>query len=211
MACWWQHNRYQLEQGHIPIAKIVHEQNTTNLRYVIAATGQVILLQLDSNRQFFGPYYLDIWRTSSKNSKAPLLSTPIFAPLFKAIGKFKLHLQSGYAKFESKLPMFCPMWASNLWMTLKTNRAPFLTISEFKLQLQSRNAQVVSKLAICCVARDLEIWQMTLKHNRAPFLCYFKLCTSFHNHQWIQTGVTVWKAPIRFKLDNLCVPRDLEI
>ena len=29
---------------------------------------------------------------------------------------------------------------------------------------------------------------MTLKNNRAPFLCYFKLCASFHSHWWIQTG-----------------------
>ena len=31
---------------------------------------------------------------------------------------------------------------------------------------------------------DLEIWWMTLKNNRAPLLCYFKLCAAFHCHQW---------------------------
>ena len=40
---------------------------------------------------------------------------------------------------------------------------------------------------------DLEIWGMTLKNNRAPLLCYFKLCASFRSHWWIQTGVTVRK------------------
>ena len=40
---------------------------------------------------------------------------------------------------------------------------------------------------------DLAIWRMTLKNNRAPLLCYFKLCASFHSHRWIQTGVTVRK------------------
>ena len=40
---------------------------------------------------------------------------------------------------------------------------------------------------------DLEIWRMTLKNNRSPLLCYFKLCASFHDHMWIQTGVTVRK------------------
>ena len=39
---------------------------------------------------------------------------------------------------------------------------------------------------------DLEIWRMTLKNDRAPLLCYFKLCAEFH-HMWIQTGVTVRK------------------
>ena len=38
---------------------------------------------------------------------------------------------------------------------------------------------------------DLEIWRMTLKNNRAPLLCYFKLCASFKSHQWIQTEVTI--------------------
>ena len=34
---------------------------------------------------------------------------------------------------------------------------------------------------------------MTLKNNRAPLLCYYQLCASFHHHMWIQTGVTVRK------------------
>ena len=43
---------------------------------------------------------------------------------------------------------------------------------------------------------DLEIWRMTFKNNRAPLLCYFKLCAAFHSHWWIHTGVTVRKRPI---------------
>ena len=46
---------------------------------------------------------------------------------------------------------------------------------------------------------DLEIWRMTLKNNRAPLLCYFKLCAAFCTHWWIQTGVTVRKRPIWVK------------
>ena len=42
---------------------------------------------------------------------------------------------------------------------------------------------------------------MTLKNNRGPLLCYFKLCASFHSHWWIQTGVTVRKRPIWVKFD----------
>ena len=38
--------------------------------------------------------------------------------------------------------------------------------------------------------------RMTLKNNRAPLLCCFKLRESFHSHWWIQTGVTVRKRPI---------------
>ena len=57
----------------------------------------------------------------------------------------------------------------------------FKAMGEFKLGLQSRNAQFGSKLAIF-VPCDLEIWLMTLKINRAPLLCCFKLCTAFHSH-----------------------------
>ena len=49
---------------------------------------------------------------------------------------------------------------------------------------------------------DLEIWWMTLKNNRAPLLCYFKLCASFHTHWWIQIWVTVRKRSIRVKIDD---------
>ena len=59
--------------------------------------------------------------------------------------------------------------------------------------------------------RDLEIWWMTLKNNRAPLLCYSKLCASFHSHWWIQTGVTVQKRPILVKNRRFLEPCDLEI
>ena len=49
---------------------------------------------------------------------------------------------------------------------------------------------------------DLEIWRMTLKNNRAPLLCYFKLYASFRSHRWIQAGVTVRKRPIWVKIDD---------
>ena len=50
---------------------------------------------------------------------------------------------------------------------------------------------------------DLEIWWMTLKNNKAPILCCFKLCASFHGHRWIQTKVTVRKRSIRVKICDL--------
>ena len=48
----------------------------------------------------------------------------------------------------------------------------------------------------------LEIWSMTLKNNRAPLLCYFKLYASFRSHRWIKAGVTVRKRPIWVKIDD---------
>ena len=56
--------------------------------------------------------------------------------------------------------------------------------------------------AIYFVPCDLEIWQMTLKNNRAHFLCCFKLCASFRGHRWIQTGITLQKRSIRVKIGD---------
>ena len=49
---------------------------------------------------------------------------------------------------------------------------------------------------------DLEILWMTLKKNRAPLLCCFKLSASFHSHQLIKTKVTVQKHSIRVKISD---------
>ena len=62
----------------------------------------------------------------------------------------------------------------------------FKTIGEFKLELQSGNFRFGSKLAIFFYPCDLEIWQMTLKNNRAPLLCNFKLWVLFRSHWWIK-------------------------
>ena len=50
---------------------------------------------------------------------------------------------------------------------------------------------------------DLEIWRMTLKYNRAPLLCCFKLYASFCSHRWIKAGVTVRKRPIWVKINDI--------
>ena len=84
----------------------------------------------------------------------------------------------------------------------------FVPIGEFKLELQSRNAQSGSNSTIFRAVRpwnltdDLEIWRMTLQNNRAPLLCYFKLCAAFRTHWWIQTGVTGRKRPIWVKFND---------
>ena len=71
----------------------------------------------------------------------------------------------------------------------------FKAISEFKLEWLSGNTQFRSK-SVIFVPCDLEISRMTLKNNRAPLLCYFKIWASFHSHLWIWTGVTVRQIPI---------------
>ena len=65
-------------------------------------------------------------------------------------------------------------------------------LSEIKLESLAGNAQFGSKSALFDPL-DLEIWWMAIKNDKAPLLRYIKLCASFQNHQWIQTGVTVRK------------------
>ena len=125
-----------------------------------------------------------------------------FVHHFIAICDFKMELQSGNAKFGSKSAIFFRMtlkfdgwpWKTigHLSYAISSFVHHFIAICEFKMELQSGNAKFGSKSAIF-FSYDLEIWRMTLKNNRAPLLCYFKLCASFHNHLWIQTGVTVRK------------------
>ena len=75
-----------------------------------------------------------------------------------------------------------------------------MAIGEFKLELQSGDAHFGSKSAMFCPVWP---WNFTddLKNNRAPLLCCFNLCASFHSHRWIQTGVTVLKRTIWVKID----------
>ena len=130
----------------------------------------------------------------------------------KAVGEFKLMLQSGKLnlgqnrQFLSRVTFKFDGWPwktiRHLFYTTSSFVHHFNAMDEFKLESQTGNAQFRSKLAIFFVQYDLEISQMTLKNNRAPLGCCFKFCASFHSHQWIQTAVTVRKCPICVKIDN---------
>ena len=98
------------------------------------------------------------------------------------------------------------------WMTLKNNTAPLLCCFKLCVSFHSHcwieAGVTVRKRPIWVKNRrfflpfDLQIWWMTLKNKKAPLLCSFKLCVSFHSHWWIQAGVTVRKRPIWVKIDN---------
>ena len=97
------------------------------------------------------------------------------------------------------------------WMTLKNNRAALLCYIglnalfpshwciQTKVSQETVNSGQNQQFFVLC---DLEIWCMTLKNERAPFLCCFKLCASFQIHRWIQTGVTIRKHPMWVKIDD---------
>ena len=116
---------------------------------------------------------------------------------------------------------FCPLWPWNLTLTLKSNRSPLLNYLKLCASFQShrwtetevtvRKRLIGVKIGDFFIPCDLEIWQTTLKNNRAPLLCYLKICASFHCHLCIQIGVTVRKRPIWVEIGNFFVPCDLEI
>ena len=135
------------------------DDNKANLRDLIAATGRVILLKLDSNRPFFSPCDLEISWMTKKNNRAPLLC------YFKLFASFRSHLwiQTGvtvrkrliWVKIEdflSRVTLKCDGWP---W---KTIGHPFYSTSSFmhhfgasgvlKLELESGNAQFGSNSTI---------------------------------------------------------------
>ena len=150
-----------------------------------------------------------------------LYVTSSFVHYFKPISEFKLELQSGTARFGSKSTIFPIVNLKFGGWHRKAIGHPFhatssfvyhfITISQFKPELQSENARFGSKSTIYFVPRDLEIWQMTLKNNRPPLVCYLKLCASFHSHLWIQAVITVRKRPICVKIGDCFVSCDLQI
>ena len=83
-------------------------------------------------------------------------------------------------------------------MTLKNNRSSLLCHIKLWASFQShrwiqtgvtaRQRSFWENISDFFVPCDLEIWWMTLKNNRAPLLCCFKLCASFHSLRWIETS-----------------------
>ena len=90
----------------ISVCDIATFLNKANLRDLIAATGLVIFLKLDSNRRFFSPCDLDIWWMTPKNNRAPLQC------YFKPFASFRSHwwiqtgVTNGNAQFGSKSTIF---------------------------------------------------------------------------------------------------------
>ena len=146
-----------------------------------------------------------------KNNRAPLLC------YFKLCAAFCSHwwIQTGVAvrkrpiwvkfdAFKSRVTLTFDRWPSktigHLFYATSSCVHHFVAIGEFKLELESGNAQSGSNATLF---RAVWPWNLTddLENNRAPFLCYFKLCASFRSHWWIRTGVTVRKRPIWVKFD----------
>ena len=125
--------------------------NKANLRDLIAATGLVILLKLDSIVDFSARVTLKFDGWPRKIIGHLFYTASNFVHHFKAIDEFKLELQSGKFQFGSKSAIFlsrvtlkCDGWPSktigHLFYVASSFVHHFMAISEFKLELQSGNA-----------------------------------------------------------------------
>ena len=190
--------------------------NKSNLRDLIAATGLVILLKLNSNRQFFSPCEIEIWWMTSKNYRAPLLHYIKFCASSQTPRWIKTGVTVRKPSIRVKIgDSFCPVWPWKLMDDLEINRAPLLwSIELLWASFQShqwiqtgvtvRKRSIRVKIGDFFISCDLEIWWMTLKNNRTLLLLSCsKLCALFHSHWWIKDKVTVQKRSIRVKIGNL--------
>ena len=118
-------------------------------------------------------------------------ATSSFLQHFIAIGEFKLELESGNVQSRSKSTNFLAVWPWNLTDDLQTHygtspkqyQAICIISSSYVNSNWSYSPKTpnLGQIRRFLEPRDLEIWQMTFKNNRAPFLCYFKLCAAFRS------------------------------
>ena len=159
-------------------------------------------------RRFLEPCDLKIWRMTLKNNRVPLLSN------VKLYASFHHHMwiQTGVTVRKrlswvvTSVTLTFDLWpwlfAWTLLWSLVITPENFMMIGWWEHSQKGvtnrrtdRQTDGQTENTICRAA-----WSQ-LK-NRAPLLCYFKLCAAFRTHWWIETGVTVRKRPIWVKFDD---------
>ena len=150
--------------------------------------------------QFFELFDLEIYRMTLKNHRALLLSiiklcTSFHHHMWIQIGvtvrkRLSLVLTSVTLTFDLWPWPFA--WTSNLSLVITLEN--FIMIRWWEHSQKGvtdrqtdRQTDGLNQSYSCLV---------TAKNNRAPLLCYFKLCATARTHWWIQIGVTVRKRPI---------------
>ena len=125
--------------------KSIHISNKANLRDLIAATGLVILLNLDSNRRFFSTCDLEIWWITLKNNRTPLICYFNLRAPFPSKQLQSRNAQIGlkWAIFLSRVTLKFDGWH---WKTTGHNFYvassfvhQFKAIHEFELKLRVQN------------------------------------------------------------------------
>ena len=139
---------------------------------------------------------LEIWQMTLKNNRTPLL------PYFKLCASFRSHWWIQTGATVRKRPIWVKFHNFQSRVTLKFDWWPWKRIGHNSNWSYSPETHKLGQIRRFLEPCDLKIWRMTLKNNRAPLQCYFKLCASFLSHWWIQTWVTVQKPPIWVKIGN---------
>ena len=155
---------------------------------------------------------LEIWWMILKNKKAPLLYYIKLCAAFPS----HWHIQTGVTVQKRSIQVKIGNFLSRV--TLKIDVWPWKQLDTSSIQRQAlcitSNPLVKSNLSYSLETlklgkncqfffpHDLENWRMTVKTNRAPLLCCFNLCASFHSQWQIKTGATVRKWPIWVKIDD---------
>ena len=169
-------------------------------------------------RRFLEPSDLEIWWMTLKNNRAPLLSN------IKLCASFHRHMwiQTGVTVRKRLSWVLTSVTLTfDLWLW------PFAWTSLLSLVITPENFMMIrwwahSQKGVTDRRTDGKYHSLSClvaaKNNRAPLLCYFKLCSSFRCHWWIQTGVTVrkpqsgsnstiflplWPWPLTYDLDFL--------
>ena len=93
--------------------------------------------QFGSNWQFLSRVTLKFDEWPPKKIGHLFNTTSNFVHHFKAIGEFKLKLQSGNGQFGSKSPFFVPCDLEISWATLENSRTPLLYLIKFYESFQS--------------------------------------------------------------------------
>ena len=148
---------------------------------------------------------LKIWWMTLENNLASLLYYIKLCTSFQShqwietgVTARKRSIRVKISNFLSRVTLKFDRWPwktiGHLFYAASSLMHHFIAISEFKLELQSGNVPIWVKI-------DVLLSYVTL-NNRAPLLCYFKLCASFSSHWWNQTGVIVRKRPISVKIEN---------
>ena len=116
------------------------------------------------------------WKFDGRHQKTIrhlLYTMSSFVHHFKAIGEFKLGLQSGNAQFGSKLVFFVPCDIKIWQMTLKNNRAHlfsyFKLCASFHSHPPIQNGSTVRKRQIWVKIGDFFLSRVTLKFDGWPW------------------------------------------
>ena len=136
---------------------------------------------------------------------------------FKSIGEFTLDVQSGNAQLGSKSTIFfvtrdLEIW----WMALKHNRSSLLYHVKLCASFQShqciQTGVTIRKRPIRVIIGNF-LSPVTFKFDGWPWktirLLFYTTLNFVHHfriHQWIQTGVTVWKRPNRVEIGDFFCP-----